>query len=112
MSILHPVHLYFVFGNEAYSVYSGQFSVEYRLGFKIEDAIRSFSKQSPTRNLQPQPSVNAGVTLNLVFPVLKSQRFRVLHGHQGDLPLGGKVESSNAVLLMVRRHIPHMYASC
>ena len=46
------------------------------------------------------------------FPVLKSQRFRVLHGHQGDLPLGGKVESSYAVFLMVRGHIPHMYAPC
>ena len=63
-------------------------------------------------NPQPEPSFNTGVTLNLKFPARKSQRFRVLRGHQGDLPLGGKVESSYAVLLMVRGHIPHMYASC
>ena len=59
------------------------------------------------------PSLRStGVTLNLIVLVLKSQRSRVLHQHQGDLPLGGKVESSYAVLLMVREHIPHMYASC
>ena len=73
--------------------------------------LRMPSETFPS-NLQPQPSFNTGVTLNLIFPVLKSHRFRVLHGHQGDLPLGGKAESSYAVLLMVRGHIPHMYASC
>ena len=79
---------------------------------ETEDALRNFSRQSSTCHLQPKPSLNTGVTWNLTFPVLKSQRFRVLRGPQRDLPLGGKVESSYAVLLMVRGHIPHMYASC
>ena len=32
-------------------------------------------------------------------PVLNSQRFKLLNGHQGDLPLGRTVESSYVVLL-------------
>ena len=63
-------------------------------------------------NLQPQPSFNTGVTFNLIFPVLKSERFRVPHGHQGDLPLGGQVERWCGVLFLICMLLAEVFLLC
>ena len=110
MVMLYPAHLYFVFGNEAYSVYSALFMCWIKAWIQDWRCPPKLSSQASTCNLQSQPSLNTWITLNLIVPIQKSQRFRVLRGHERDFPLGGKVVSSYVVLLMVRGHIPHMHA--